>query len=328
MVGEASAGRHVSRPASLLLTTAAPDEGRGHLVRSLTLAEAVVARGGQVAVQVLRGTLSPSEHAAIARLGVELHTGRAPLATGDACVVVDMPDPNDVAPSIRPERLVVFDDSERLRSPAAVVVQPSLPGWRGRAVADRVLAGYAWAPVRASVRARAERPRPTQPDGLVVCFGGSDPADVTARLVPALAAAVGDAAMTVIVGPGYRGTLGPGGGWRLLRDPGDIDERLAAARLALIGAGTMKFELAALGVPMATLAVADDQVTVGSAFALTGASHHLGDGRAADPAGVAAAVAALLRDERTLAAMGAAGRAAVDGRGADRLAGVILEIAG
>ena len=257
-------------------------------------------------------------------------------------VVADLPDPNVVIGRWPTGRLVVFDDREWFRGEAAVIVQPSLPGWAGTARAGRVLAGYAYAPIRAGLREQAaalgregaglrdEAAREGNVE-VVACFGGSDPGDVTARLAPAVAARlVGSSAadLTVIAGPGYAGSVRPGVGWTLLVDPPDVDARLARATVALIGGGTMELELALLGIPAIVVDVADDQVPVAAPFAqATRAARYVGDGRSVDPGAVAEAVADVLADPAARRSMTEAGRAAVDGRGAERIADAIEDLA-
>lgn len=321
-------------PRVALVTTAAPADGGGNLARAMTLARELVRHDVGVTVSLLRGSVTAGQQAGLAELGVELVAGGAAAAAADA-VVIDLPDPDEGAALADAHRLVVFDDSDRLRAGAAVVVQPSQPEWRGGAAVGRVLAGYRWAPIRSSILAARQRRGASSGRGVVVCFGGSDPSDVSARVVPTIAAALRgagqrwgsrDERLTVIVGAGYRGVLDGDPQWTLLRDPADIDERLAEARVAVIGAGTMKFELAALGVPTVTLAVADDQGATGPPFARTGASVYAGDGRVIDPEAAAQTLLRLLEDEVALRAMRDAGRHAVDGRGAERLVAEILEL--
>ena len=172
----------------------------------------------------------------------------------------------------------------------------------------------------------ADPPPAAVPSTVVVTFGGSDPADVSARLAPAIAAA-GSWSTLVVVGPGYGGTLADGDGFEVLRDPPDLESRLATAGLVVCGGGIMKFEVAVLGRPMILLAAADDQLPVAPAFAEIGAARYLGDGRTIEPDGVAAAVADLMRDTGGRAELGTRARAVVDGRGAERVAEAVLELA-
>ena len=315
------------RPTVLLVGSAGPDEGRGHVARLVTLAEAL-GSSAAVFLELIRGSPTATERDRLAGAGVRPNRGASPDA-----VVVDLPQPDDVAGRWAAERLVVFDDSNRLTRPAAVVVQPSRPAWTGEAEVGTVLAGYAFAPLRPSLRRLAESPPTTaDPPEVVVCFGGSDPDDVTARLVPSVATAIGarrdPASLTVVVGASYGGRLEAEPGWTLLQDPPDFDERLARATVAVIGGGTLKFEAALLGIPAIVVAVADDQPDVAEPMAALAMSAYVGDGRTIDPEDVVRAVTALLDDPDRRAAMARAGRAAFDGRGADRIAREILALAG
>jgi UDP-2,4-diacetamido-2,4,6-trideoxy-beta-L-altropyranose hydrolase len=111
------------------------------------------------------------------------------------------------------------------------------------------------------------------------------------------------------------------------RDPADLVERLASADLVLLGAGTMKFEAACLGRPMAIVAVADDQLPVGPAFAATGAARYLGDGRTVEPDAVIRVVTELLADHRAMRALAETAASVIDGRGADRVANAVTGMA-
>ncbi|HEV2005473.1 MAG TPA: hypothetical protein VGQ85_02565, partial [Candidatus Limnocylindrales bacterium] len=311
-----------------LVTTAGPGEGRGHLSRAIAIAEALREADAAVSAQLLRGAPSPLQAQRLVELGVRIGS-----AGENAIVLVDLPDPSEVAGRWRPGRLAVLDDRELFRGPLAVVIQPSLATWSGSAQPGRVLEGYAYAPIRSSLRRLAiDAPPEATPGRIVVCFGGSDPADVSARLAPAIAGASRWSTLTV-VGPDYRGRLaeihpgdgipgpdndrsGAPAGVQVVRDPTDLDRLLATASLVVCGAGTMKFELGLLGRPMIMLAVADDQRPVGPAFAATGAARYLGDGRTIDPATVAAEVATLVADGPARAAMASRGPTVVDGRGA------------
>jgi len=318
----------------LLVTSGDASEGRGHLARATTLAEALSTAGAApVEIAVLRGELGAAQLEALLAASVavvrELDDGPIPDA-----VVVDLPDPAELLDRWPADRLIVFDDGDAFVGDASVVIQPSMSRWSGRGRVGTVLAGYAYAPIRPGLRRlAADPPPPADPPQIVVCFGGSDPFDVSARLVPAIADAVAAAvdparaAVVAIVGPDYRGGLAGGDGWRLLRDPADLDRRLAGATLAVLGGGTMKLEAACLGVPALLVAAAPDQLAVAPAFVATGAARYLGDGRTLDPRAAGAAAASLLADEPTRGAMARSGWAAVDGRGAERIAAAVLDVA-
>ena len=313
-----------------LVATAGPLDGRGHLGRVLSLAEADWPTGTALELELVRGGLTDGERARAVAVGLrEVPTGTE--LGPDQVAVVDLPDPGAAAARSDPARLAVVDDRDEFGGSAALVVQPSQQAWTGPGTAAAVLAGYDYVPVPAAVRRRRaeadrhgdrrERARPS----VLICFGGSDPAQVTARLVPALAQVL-DAEIEAVIGASYRGSTE---GWPVpvRRDPSDLVDRLAAADLAVLGAGTMKFEAACLARPMVLLAVADDQLRVGPAFASTGAARFLGDGRTIDPIAVADAIGTLLADRTARTEMGAAAGRLVDGRGADRIAAAIGRLA-
>lgn len=343
-------GRALSGPLLTVLATAGRGEGRGHLARALATAEAAQEAGIPCAIALLRGEPSAGERVrasgcgaawagpeAAATLAGPAARSEAPAAFGEPLghLIVDLPDPNEAGPAVL-ARATVFDDRQLLASPARVVVQPSLPSWspaRG-ARAVRTLVGYAFAPLGRSVRLVEERaPRPgAVPAGeralprVLLCFGGSDPHDVTAHLGVALAA---DPrwSLDLVVGPDYRGAA-EARGLTVVREPPDLAERLAVADVAVLGAGTMKFEAAALGTPALLVAVADDQLPVGPSFAATGAAAWAGDGRDVNPARVVELLAALVLDPGRRAAMARRGREIVPGDGARRIVAATMTEAG
>jgi UDP-2,4-diacetamido-2,4,6-trideoxy-beta-L-altropyranose hydrolase len=314
-------------PAIRFVASAGPTIGGGHLARALALAEADWQAGIDVELSLVEGSPGPAQRERLHAAGARLVPVDAPNTPGTV-IVLDVPDPSALAERWAAEALAVFDDRESLRGRAGLVIQPSLPSWAGHAEAGVVVAGFEFAPVARAVRRRRGAALATPlPSGrkprLLVCFGGSDPDRVTERVVRALATL--DAEVDVVIGAGYRG---PTDGWPVApdRDPPDLVERLATADLALLGAGTMKFEAACLGRPMLLLAAADDQRPVGPPFAATGAARYLGDGRTIDPDAVAEAVRTLLADPVGLAALGSTAASLVDGVGADRIAAAVVRL--
>ena len=319
-----------------IVVSADPQRGRGHLSRGMALATALVSAGADADLVPIAGTLTRTEADRMAAHGVHVSAAGADRARAASDVlVVDVPDPND-APRLSGaadgERLVVFDDLSAFAGSAAIVVQPSSRRWTGTARASRVLAGYEYVPISDRYREIARRPASSRAGSgrmerprVLVAFGGSDPDGVTERLGPAV---VAERAWRtdVIVGPGHSekpGLLLD----TIIRDPHDLPHRLAAADVAVLAAGTMKFEAACLGVPMVLVAAADDQLAVGPEFAGTGAALWAGDGRTLDPAVVRDLVAGLVADPVARADLRERARSIVDGHGADRLSEAIIELA-
>jgi spore coat polysaccharide biosynthesis predicted glycosyltransferase SpsG len=239
------------------------------------------------------------------------------------------------------------DDLLRRGLPVDVVVNPNAGAcaedYREGAAAGpaEILAGARYALLREEFRAGRRR-RSGEPAGepgawlrplhLLIAFGGSDPAGVTARALEAAIAAGPQRfdRITVLVGP-----LHPSAG--ALRDlacceaprvslrsvsPGGVAALLAGVDVALGAAGGTSWELACMGVPMLLVEVADNQRAVAEPLAACGAAQRLGrvdrltaDDLAASLGRLAEAGAPALR------AMSEAGARLIDGEGARRVAG-------
>jgi spore coat polysaccharide biosynthesis predicted glycosyltransferase SpsG len=314
-----------------LVAAGGSGQGGGHVSRMLALAEALAARGLGVSVTILGGSLQGEA----ARRAGKLRLNETPIPDR-GIVVADLPNPVEAIGLAPADRLVVFDDRDAFSGTAAIVVQPSQGVWEGPGHGDRVLAGYDYVPLAKHYRELRDDP-PSAADRdeegrhrIVFCLGGSDPALVTERLAPSLLAGPAkdepEWSISVIVGSGHH-LPAAGSTIPVLVDPADLPDRLAAAELAIVGAGTMKFEVACLRVPAILAGVADDQLAVGRAFAATGSAVWLGDGRTLDPAELRRATIRILRDRAARDAMATRAGQTVDGRGAERLADAILELA-
>lgn len=215
----------------------------------------------------------------------------------------------------------VVDDFGRLdRWPVDVVVNPNVgsdaewyPG------AGAALVGPDYALLRAEITERIDPERPIANTGrrLLVCLGGGVwPAEADA-LLSALAAELGDAEIRVTT----RERVPPG---VTAVEPSSLPAQLEWAELAVLSGGVVKYEAAALGVPALLVAIVPHQEEVGTAFAGTGAARYLGALARLEPGEIAAAALRLARDPGERAELASAGRALVDGRGAERVTAALL----
>ena len=119
--------------------------------------------------------------------------------------------------------------------------------------------------------------------------------------------------------------------------PQRLRRELARASLAVVGGGTTLYETCALGTPAVAVAVVRGQRATVAAFAGAGlvvapggtAGSRVGSARMGSVkwgVTVAAAAWTLWGDRRARRALSAAARAAIDGRGAGRVAGAIAKV--
>jgi RimJ/RimL family protein N-acetyltransferase len=105
----------------------------------------------------------------------------------------------------------------------------------------------------------------------------------------------------------------------VLVDAVDMPALMADADIALAAAGSTSWELAFMGLPAIVVSVADNQDAVADSLVRHGSAVSLGRAADVDPGVARLVVAQLAADRSTRAEMAAAGRALVDGRGAQRV---------
>jgi UDP-2,4-diacetamido-2,4,6-trideoxy-beta-L-altropyranose hydrolase len=214
-------------------------------------------------------------------------------------------------------RIVVDDFAQLDRWAGALVVNPNLgadaaayPG------AGRVLAGADYALVRGEIRSAAAAAPPRRSRRVVVCLGGGRWPDTAEPLL----AELGTRELDV------RATLPASSIAGVFAVPPDaLPGELAAAAVAVISGGVVKYEAAVCGTPSLLVSIVEHQEGVSRLFAGTGAARYLGSLDALAPEAVADAVVELVGNEPERARMARAGQALVDGQGAARVATALLE---
>jgi UDP-2,4-diacetamido-2,4,6-trideoxy-beta-L-altropyranose hydrolase len=325
------------------VTEGGPAVGLGHLSRCAALGRAAVAEGARACVLV-------PEPARI-----------APLLRGLDVEVLESPWPVDPAHAratlagLAPETIVVdsyaasapFLDSLRAVAPVVAVddladrplpVDVVVNGGGGaetlpyaRRPGTTYLLGpryalldlaYAAAPRRAVV-ARVRR--------VLVCLGGSRQVAAGVAALAAVDRALHGCVVDLVVGPAAGTSWELDGAAREMgnlvvihRDRFGLRELMLRADLAVSGAGMTLLEMAATATPVVAIGLADNQRPNLDAFARAGAA--LAAGAAGHPElgqAIEASVRRLAGDAELRAAMGARGRALVDGQGASRVARLI-----
>lgn len=135
-------------------------------------------------------------------------------------------------------------------------------------------------------------------DRVLVTFGGTDPADLTRRVIDAIAPYCGERsiAIDVVLGRGYAHDRPRSSGVVTVHDSvGNMAEFMRQADVAFTSAGRTVFELALVGVPSVILAQNDRELTHLFASAENGFLN-LGRGDSCPPARVLDALARLVAD--------------------------------
>jgi UDP-2,4-diacetamido-2,4,6-trideoxy-beta-L-altropyranose hydrolase len=319
-------------PRLLVRADASASIGLGHLGRAFALAEELAGRLGVmpellaradpvlarfVDGRELRWTAIEGQGYAAAEVAARLSPGA--ILVSDS---YELDEAGLEAAATAGARHVVIDDFASLRHwPVDLVVNPNA-GSEGLEYpgAARVLAGTRYALLRREIldAARATRRTVGPAHTVLVSFGGGRWTDRGVALLEAVARELARLTIRATVSP----ELAPAGVEPV--DPRLLHLQLAAADVALLSGGVLKYEAAVCGLPALLVALVPHQVEVAAAFAGTGAARALGPLEALDPAEAARELAALAADAPARAAMTAAARAAVDGRGAERVAETLL----
>jgi len=187
--------------------------------------------------------------------------------------------------------------------------------------------------VRRAVREQ-RRNRRDAVENLLVTLGGADPKNSTSVVLGGLARVEGDFTIHTVVGPGFiHGEALEAGARnddrvRLHRAPVDMAELMSMADLGVTGGGTTLYEAAFLGLPVAAVTVAQNQVGLVSAMQDLSVTQGLGRREHLSEEQVTRVLGKLVSDAERRLEMSLAGLELVDGLGADRAACEILGIGG
>lgn len=163
-------------------------------------------------------------------------------------------------------------------------------------------------------------------DRILICFGGSDPSNETAKALEAIARlAHPSLAVDAVIGlsnphaDSVARLCDALSGTELHRGADNIAELMRRADLSIGAGGVMSWERCCLGLPVIAVDIALNQVGALEALAAEGAAVYLGAASAVSGAALADAIRALLDDATRTRALGEAALALVDGQGADRV---------
>lgn len=327
--------------------------GGGHVMRCLTLARALQARGWQVVFAINDG----AESVVPGLREVECHSGFV-MEAADAArlrslaspmpdlLVIDhyrsTPEFEMACRDIARQRLVIDDFSEasllaEARRDCDLLLNPNIgavaDGYRGRVPPEAmVLAGARFALLRAEfaqagAARMASRREPDAVARVALSFGFTDAGKITARVVRLLlehAVLQPGLALDAIMGPKAEGMAEI----RALRaiwptlavhvDPQDMADTLASADLAIGAAGQSSYERCCLGLPSIAVAVVDNQEFLVTELAKAGAARAINLARPDWEKELILAWRTLADDPQARIEMAHAARKVCDGQGARR----------
>ncbi|MDO8295488.1 MAG: UDP-2,4-diacetamido-2,4,6-trideoxy-beta-L-altropyranose hydrolase [Caulobacter sp.] len=318
----------MTSPRILFVCDAGPGVGGGHVMRCLTLAGALAAKGAACAF-----VRTPEAADILARYAPDM-----PLVGEDAAADLVVLDSYRMAPATeagwraRAGRLAVIDDLARPHD-ADLVLDPSFGREARDYSAPVVLAGPAYALVRpafAAARAGALARRGEQVRRCLVSLGLTDVGGITGRVAAALAD-IG-LALDVVVGAGAPSlpalrAMADEGRLTLHIDSDDMAGLITRADVCVGAGGSSVWERACLGLPTVTLILADNQRDMAMRLDAAGVTLALDARWPGLEARLAEAVARLVGDDALRAGLSARSADLCDGLGAERAAEALLGLA-
>jgi UDP-2,4-diacetamido-2,4,6-trideoxy-beta-L-altropyranose hydrolase len=200
----------------------------------------------------------------------------------------------------------------------------------------RLLLGCRWALLRREFRRWQDWRRQVPPlaEKLLVTLGGSDPENVTLRVIEALqCSALRDKLQVVVVAgggnphlPSLERAAGESPALELRSNVDDMPSLMAWADAAITAAGSTCWEAAFLGLPSLTVIVADNQERGARGLEQSGATVNLGWHRDLTARRIASVLDDLLPAQSRRQRMSESGSALVDGNGAPATVAVVRSL--
>ncbi len=182
----------------------------------------------------------------------------------------------------------------------------------------------------AFARAPRRLPGTVSKPRILVCMGGSDPYGLTLQALRALDKMEEESCVTIAVGPAFlheaalRTWLAAARRQYECKREDSLLDLMVNSELALVSFGTTVYELAAAGLPAVALSITEDHAESAEVFAQGGSLIHLGLYSAISETQIQNVVRELLHDQQRRLTMAQRGQALVDGKGAERVAELLL----
>lgn len=330
----------------LMRADSSPAIGTGHVMRCLALAKAWQKTGGRVfclmaeSIGALEERLAHEEiivkkisAAPGSKTDAEQTVAEAHLSSS-AWVVVDgyCFDPTYIRGLKDAGLRVLFldDDGRFAFYPADVILNQNISAtsamYDNRESLTPLLLGSQYVLLRPEFLSEPQaREHPGLVRKVLVTMGGSDPNNVTSRVLLALLQMEADLQARIVVGSGnlWKDDLqvlaNQRVGFQLETSPANMAPLMRWADTAISGAGGTVWELAYLGLPAIVIALSQDQREIARGLAENDVAVSLGWHANLSEERIGDALRSLLADRERRQAMSESGRKLVDGRGAERV---------
>jgi UDP-2,4-diacetamido-2,4,6-trideoxy-beta-L-altropyranose hydrolase len=201
--------------------------------------------------------------------------------------------------------------------------------YRERAPQTRLLLGPRYALLRREFRPECRVPRtiPSQARKILVMMGGSDPDNITLRMLDALQLVAVENLEVVILAGGSnphvatlrKAAMESNRNIRVLCDVDNVSSWMQWADIAISAAGSTSWEICFLGLPAVLVDVAPNQTPVAQELERLGGAVHLKDVARAEANAIASAVKELMMSSEMRSSLSKAASELVDGLGTRRV---------
>jgi UDP-2,4-diacetamido-2,4,6-trideoxy-beta-L-altropyranose hydrolase len=337
----------MNRGALLIRADASLAIGTGHVMRCLALAQAWQDAGGRAIFAIAQSTPAIEERLRDERFDVERalvpvgsiadaeETARLAHKHGALWAVIDGYEFGaEYQASLKGQGLKVLfidDNGHAGHYSADIVLNQNAHAnenlYSSRDASARLLLGPRFAMLRSEFTSWRgwSREIPQVARRVLVTMGGSDPDNVTERVLRTILAVPSLNAIVVVGGsnphlPQLRELVaGAHQNVQLVENVPNMPELMANTDVAVSGAGTTSLEMCFLGLPPLLVVLADNQRSAAEELNRRGAAINLGEGRDLRPATLSPPLTRLVNSPDIRKAMSERGRELVDSHGAERV---------
>lgn len=187
-------------------------------------------------------------------------------------------------------------------------------------------------PYRKGIEGRLQKIRGTEKLRVTLTLGGSDPQNVTSRILSCLSELSSTGEIVVITGPAFQhpddiAVLAESDPRiHVVKSPKSMAAVLVSSDVAITAGGTTVYECAFLGVPSALIQIVDNQAGICRGMSNHGLAEFLGESDTLDESTLKTSLARFLENRDRLCHLATQASTAIDGLGAERLTQSLLRL--